>query len=354
MNATTEEAQAGSMAQTCTCREAPRPESKQLWMRGHYTFAGLRNIAVLVRSIGRPIRPLELDRIVRERRIVVTKSRPNPSRTTLYHAYRALLNLGILERAPGGMVVTERDRLVHWLLQGSTQQTGLSARERQAFCSLVLRNQDCQSLWFRHFTPDRTSSTPGEFAEAARPVTWQRHPAGDRNEVVILRYDRSVALRLCSEAEVQAVLYGIRYWARDELKMVDEVFRLDVGNVVYPIVAPETAIAGVVRQRILDRISPDSMWTTLSVSDLIQEVGVAARAPVRVVLGTLSSLYRQYPGLVALIAIPRSLATLTAASGFRETYELRGYFRDEHGRYISHVRMHRDVKSLEDLDDTDA
>jgi hypothetical protein len=79
------------------------------------------------------------------------------------------------------------------------------------------------------------------------------------------------------------------------------------------------------------------------VRDLIYKWAVGLRVPIKQVFDVIIQLYRKNPGHVALIATPRSLATLTTVSSFREDFELRSYLRDESGRYVSHVRFHRQL-----------
>jgi hypothetical protein len=156
--------------------------------------------------------------------------------------------------------------------------------------------------------------------------------------------DGEVIRQIGTAVEIQAILYGLRYWARDDLLLIDELFREDIGNLMFPIQEPGSAPDETIKQAILSEISPENEWTVLSVRDLIYKWGVGLRVPVAQVFNTIAQIYRKHPDKVALIATSRSLATLTTASDKREDFELRSYLRDERGRYISHVRLHRHLR----------
>ena len=70
-------------------------------------------------------------------------------------------------------------------------------------------------------------------------MVWERVRLSEGTKVVVLRAGknggRERELTLRSPSEIKSVLYGLRYWARDELKLVDEFFREDTGNILYPI-----------------------------------------------------------------------------------------------------------------------
>lgn len=315
-----------------------------LWMRAHYSFAELRNLVTVLKEHPQGLRPMALNRTVYQRELIRTKKGKMPSPTTLYHYRRALLKLGIVKHQGRNLIIASNDALVARLVDSLSDGPDLSPEERRIFAEIVLRNDECRQKFFDFFMPDDGLYNQTEFVSKGVPVIWQASSGGKRREVVFRDMDGNIIREITTEVEVQAILYGLRYWARDKLLLIDELFREDVGNLMFPIQEPGTIPEGVIRQAIVSEISPEREWTLLSVRDLICKWAVRLRVPIAQVFDAIIRLYHENPGHVALIATPRSLATLTTVSGFRENFELRSYLRDETGRYISHVRLHRHLR----------
>jgi hypothetical protein len=151
-----------------------------------------------------------------------------------------------------------------------------------------------------------------------------------------------------SASEINAVLYGLRYWARDELQLIDEFFRNSRGSIMYPLLIEHSAetISEIVDEVI--SLCCDDEWTTLSVLDMIEFLGEQRRRPVGLVLEALRKMAAQHSGHVVLIPTSRTFAALTAGlNKQRQELNLRSYLRDFHGRYISHIRIHKSIRNLE-------
>ena len=315
-----------------------------LWMRAHYSFVGLRNLVAVLENHSQGLRAVELNGLVRTQGIVRTKKGTAPSPTTLYHYRRALLKLGIVERRGKKLVIAYHDPLVARLVDSLTQESCLTSEERRAFAALVFRNRDCRKHFFDFFMPDHRHYRPVEFAATGSPVVWQEASEGHGRRIQFLRMSGEAIREISTEIEIQAILYGLRYWARDELSLIDEFFREDIGNLMFPIWEPGNVPEHRIRDAILSEVSSEEEWTVLSVRDLVTRWAIQLRVPVKAIFNTVTNLYRAYPGYVALITTPRSLATLTTASWLREDFELRSYPKDEMGRYVSHIRLHRRLR----------
>lgn len=318
--------------------------NQPLWMRGHYSFAELRDLVALLREHPQGLRPMELNRIVYKLDLIRTQRGNKPSPTTLYHYRRALLELGIVKRWGRNLVIASDDALVAELVGCISDGSGLSQQERNIFAEVVLRNIECRQSFFDLFMPNDSLYDRAKFTTKGVPVIWQASRERKSRRVVFSRMNGEPIRQISTAVEIQAILYGLRYWARDELLLIDELFREDIGNLMFPIQEPGSAPEEKIKQAILSEISPASEWTVLSVRDMIYKWAVGLRAPVAQVFNTIAHIYRKHPDRVALIATSRGLATLTAASGFREDFELRSYLQDERGRYISHVRLHRHLR----------
>ncbi len=232
------------------------------------------------------------------------------------------------------------------LLEHTGDNQGVLAPEaRDALASLVLRNSDCRKHFFDLFMPPSVDDyTVDMFRNYGRPVAWSRRQR-DGETVVELRDAEGIrTLPLRSPSEIKAVLYGIRYWARDELGLVDESYREHTGCILYPILAESTGATIEIVDYILSLTAGGDEWTTLSVQELIVQCCQKRRQPAAKLLSAIKWLVENRPGRIVLIPTSRSFATLTARSRQSEEFELRGYFRDTQGRYISHVRLHNSIR----------
>ena len=148
------------------------------------------------------------------------------------------------------------------------------------------------------------------------------------------------------------MLYGLRYWARDELALVDEYSERTLDRTtLFPIAAPpadpadrDTAVLHAVRFLLSLRARhADREWTMLSVSDLIVAYCQERRQPRSVLFSAFDWLQRRWPGHTILIPTPRGLATLAATSAQQQELALRRYYKPANGPYVSHIQFHHDV-----------
>jgi len=112
------------------------------------------------------------------------------------------------------------------LLQGPPP-TGdvLSEKARESFGTLVINNQDCHRHFFRLFLPGTRAESPEQFRTRAQPVVWRSlSPTKTGRRVELRSASTADSIALASPIEVQSILYGVRYWAWEELQLIDEFF----------------------------------------------------------------------------------------------------------------------------------
>ena len=317
------------------------------WMRA-VSFAGLHRVLHMVAESSDGLRVHELNAAITERGVRITGNGEAPAPTTLYHYRNTLLHLGILRRQGQRLVANREDAHVHALLSREAPSgTELDAPARDAFAALVLRDEDCGARFFDLFLPGASTLNVDTFRARGRSVAWRRIYEGEHAGTVLLEGDgcdgEGRTLRLRSTSDVQSTLYGVRYWARDELGLIDEFYREGTGAVMYPVLPSAVDGPCDVARELPRDVSGSSDWTTLSLLDLKVRCCQQRRRPVRNLNDTISWLTHEYAGRIVLIPTSRDQATLTARSEKREEFELRGYFRDGRGRYISHIRLHKSV-----------
>ena len=332
-------------------RPYPVKQSKY-WMRA-ISFAGLHCILKAVADFPNGLRAREIDKLVQERDISLTRRSSPPAPTTLYHYRNTLLRLRALKRDGQMLRVNYDDPDVYKLLHQPTPANGdtsLCDAAKDLFAALVLKNEQCRALFFDLFMPSDTSfDSVSSFRQNGAPVTWHRPRPSHAREVVFQNSATGRTARLTSHAEVAAILYGVRYWARDELELIDEYSqRSDGSTIMFPVL--QTGLSGkgidsAVLQTICLILSlrKPGEWTSFSVFDLIVCCCEDRRQPIRVLFRAIDRLLHEWPHHIVLIPTSRALATLSATSPQREDMELKRYYKTSNGPYISHIRIHRDI-----------
>jgi len=337
------------------------------WMRS-VQFAGLHRILHLIAQFREGIRVSDLNGEICERRVYRTQH-GQPSKTTLYHCRNTLLQLGAVQRSGGRLAVVRGDRHVAALLaEPPVQADALPIAACAPFSELVLRNRDCHENFFRLFLPGSKRVSLARFRSAGRPVVWspvddgvadtrspqpalppQHWAKGPRRKrylpASLRSEDSGAGMILRAPIEIEAVLYGVRYWATKQLRLIDEFFVTGRGQVLYPVRHPEGGCRkNAVIRRILCAPDDGSGWTTLSIQELLHTSCERDGYPVSVLFDGIKEFSRTNPGCVALIATIPSFAAITATSRKRANFQLETAFRDSHGRLISHIRFHNSLR----------
>ena len=324
----------------------------EYWMRA-LSFAGLHRILKGVAVFPNGLRAGELNELVRENAISLTRRRSPPAPTTLYHYRNTLLHLRALKRDGRLLRVNDDDPDVCRLLGQPTPANGdqsLSDAARDSFAALVLNNEQCRSLFFDLFMPsDTRANSVSHFRQNGVSVRWSRERFSHASVVVLQNSATGRTARCSSPVSVAAILYGVRYWARDELRLIDEYCqRSDRSTIMFPVSRLGTSTTGVDSAvmkmvRCLLSLRATGEWTRFSVFDLIVRCCEERRQPISVLFRAIDWLLHEWPNHIFLIPTSRALATLTATSPQRETLELRRYYKTSNSPYISHIRIHKDI-----------
>lgn len=317
------------------------------WMRS-VRFAGLQKIMHVVAEHQEGIRAGELNQVILAKDIYRT-GRGSPAKSTLYHCRNTLLNLGIVERRKLMLSVASNNPIVKRLLDAPLlEHNSLSPHAREAFADLVLRNSDCFQHFFRLFVSDDAPVGLERFRVNAKPVVWAQATHGRATRTIELRsVARQQTALLDFPVAIRSILYGVRYWARDELQIIDEFFETGRGSVMYPVrTGASIQDADALMLKVLD-VPPDpGDWTTVSVNTLLRLFCEQWGYRVSALFDAIRTTIATHPAHVALIPTIPNVAAISATSHNREVFELRGYFTDTHGRLISHIRFHNTLRGL--------
>ena len=332
-----------------------RPLSRLYWMRA-VSFAGLHRLLTAVAAAPAGLRARDVNALVLDGCITLTPRRPRPKPTTLYHYRNTLIRLGALVRDGLRLRVNRDNPEVAALLTEPAPANGdhvANHAAREHFAALVLKNEDCRALFFDLFSPAHgPAHTVSDFRRHGAPVSWTRRPTPDAPAIVFRNHATGRETTHSSRVAVPTVLYGLRYWARDELALIDEYSDCTLDRTtLFPIAAPpagpadrDAAILQAVRFLLSLRARhADREWTMLSVSDLIVEYCQDHRQPRNVLFGAFDWLRRRWPGHTILVPTPLGLATLAARSSEQQDVALRRYYKPVNGPYVSHIRFHQDI-----------
>ena len=325
----------------------------QLWMRA-VSFAGLHRILKAVGDAPRGLRANEVNDLVIKQKVVLTPANPHPKPTTLYHYRTTLVRLNALIRKDRKLLANTANPNVGALLREPAPANGeqtLTDAAREHFAALVLGTEDCRALFFDVFlSSGRSCSSVSDFRETGVPVSWVRRHGPPGAEVVFENTANGCTTRHASSVSVSSILYGVRYWARDELGLIDEYSRpADDATIMFPVLHREdTASEGLQSSAmqavrfLLDHRTVEE-WTLYSISDLIIDYCQAHRQPRSSLFGAIDWLRREWPFHTVLIPTSRAMATFAATSPQREDLALRRYYKSPRGPYISHIRVHEAV-----------
>ena len=327
-----------------------RPRRSDYWMRA-VSFAGLHRLLHAVARNPGGLRAKEINDLVLDGGVTLTPRDSRPKPTTLYHYRNTLLRLGALRRAGRKLIAEAANPHVRDLLRLPPPAAGkrhLTDAARESFAALVLNNDECRSLFFDLFMPSAAGcASIDDFRERGGPVDWDRRNSSGATEVVLRNRGSGRAACCSSHGSLAAVLYGVRYWARDELRIIDEYRQIAGATTMFPVAwrnaegAERDAVSDTVR--FLLSLRAPGEWAFFSILELIERCCEQRRQPISVLFEAIDAVLDQWRHDVVLIPTSRGMATFTARSPQEEDLVLRRYYTRGAGPYISHIRIHETV-----------
>lgn len=327
------------------CSSARVSSQSAYWMRA-VKFSAMHRILKTVAACSRGLEPSELDARIRGEAIMPTLRSAVPSRTTCYHHRNTMIRLGLLKRE-GRKLLANKDNLhVGVLLRVSTRECELDEFVREKFGTLILQNEECRSLFFNLFMPvNQQAFSLSEFWRHGRPVEWKRGESVNGDKVVFQNFTTGRKAVCRTHGEVEALLYGLRYWARDELRLIDEYCqKAGMSTVMFPVTRPDASAHDIRRTaNIVLSMREGRDSTVLAVAEMIKRCCVDERQPVQTLYDAIDLLLGKWGDHIALIPTSRRLATLCAGTREKEELALRGYYKPKDGPYISHIRLYSEI-----------
>ncbi len=290
-------------------------------------------------------RASELNELILDERLLSSKKSASPSPTSLYHYRNTLVKLGILNRKGRLLQLNTDNPTIRDLTNQKLEEGSLSHESIKCYQELLFLNSDCRKLFLDYFMP-QGGYTIDDFFKFANFITWKDTSHYPDRHIIFRNPITNVEFFLKTPSQIQAILYGLRYWGRNELTFLDEFFREDCGAILFPI--NDTKLDGkrTIFKAISKMLKTASEWTTLSVRDLAFDICVPSKLPLALLFGIIEHLSSLHSGLIALIPTATPFAAIGARSLQRERFELRSYIKDHQGRIISHVRVHKNLREV--------
>jgi len=126
---------------------------------------------------------------------------------------------------------------------------------------------------------------------------------------------------------------------------MDEIYQRGGGYTIFPVSIRSSIPDPALESGILELMPFAGDWATVRVGDIALEAGVKFRVRIEKVRSVLERWLNTYPGIVA--GIPTNERFITGGlAASQKAAVLRGFARDRSGVYVSHVRIHRDIRTI--------
>lgn len=333
------------------------------WMRW-VNFRSLRDILLLVKANPASLRAKDLARLATDERILLGKNGQPLGPTTHYHHRRTLERLGLLLKHEGRYRLNDELPETNALTVHALYGKELDNEEKKAFANVVLRNDDCRTIFFEGMLPPtRYVEDVGEFIAQAQPIELRVVQAqsrsrgrgrqianetldgGDRERYVAIRTAESPDwITLFGTNAIQAIHFGLRAWCVEQLNFLDEVFHAGGVYTIFPRHVTPHLSPGELNVVMVESLGFDGEWATVRVGDFALACGTKLQVSIGQTKGVLTSWMEKHPDLVAAISTNERFITGVSAVSQREAL-LKGFLRGPSGAYVSHLRIHRDLQS---------
>ena len=333
------------------------------WMRW-VNFRSLRDILLLVKANPAKLRAKDLTRLATDEGILLGKDGQPLGPTTHYHHRRTLERLGLLLKHEGRYRLNDELPETNALTAHIVYGKELDDEEKKAFANVVLRNDDCRTIFFKGMLRSTGYVTEvGEFMAQAQPielrvVQGQSRSRGRGRQIANEKLDGGdqegyVAIRPAESPDwtmlfgtnaIQAIHFGLRAWCVEQLNFLDEVFHVGGVYTIFPCHVTQHLSPDELNVAMVESLGFDGEWATFRVGDFALACGIKSRASIGQTKGVLTSWMERHPDLVAPISTNERFITAGSAVSQREAI-LKGFLRGPSGAYVSHLRIHRDLQS---------
>lgn len=313
------------------------------WMR-YVAFSKLRDLLVLIADSPGQLRPRELDRVAIQENIFVSQDCRAFGPSTCYHYRRAIEKLGMVGKPDGKYLPLLETKEMN-RLNSNSGFSELSVGVKYVFGNRIVTNSDCFEVFWGLFTGQNKPTTLRQFVEMGSPISMNIDPSLTIGEAERTLYFRRVGDNKKSATRtgynaIQAIHYGMRDWAVNQLGFLDNFYRGPEGYVLFPVKIEADPEDNVVARTLIEYLSFDGDWAKPHVTDLLFSVAAQLKIPMDSVRSVLLDWIKTYPEFIA----PVPISERTILSGWDKgihPFVLKGFLTLENGKHISHLSIHR-------------
>ena len=257
------------------------------WMRW-IDFSRLPSLYRMVASAPGELTPGGLDSQAISRGAFLLPSGEPMGRANRYHHRRTLERFGMIVRR-GGRYYENLPPNEHETMLADAGGLGLSEGQRILLSDRVIQNEDCYSVFWSSFVPERKPCSVKEFVQSARPILLhvEEPPEAMGRE---RRYGSSILLRSTQEGckgvfhegyrAVQAVHFGMRRWGTEQLRFLDELYQVGRGHYIFPIEANSCRNPEIIDKHLCRTLRFSDDWAMPRVGDLLLTVATKLKIPI--------------------------------------------------------------------------
>lgn len=329
-----------------------------LWMRW-VNFRALRDILLFVTANPGRLRAADLVRLTSEEKVMTGRNGQPLGASSHYHHRRTLERLGLLIKLGSRYALNDDVPEAKVLTKKSSLGETLANIEKEAFANVILRNEDCRNVFFRHFLRSGVRITDvHDFVDRAKPIEMsvchdRKNSYGSdlyttREGQDCISSQKHVAVKALAAHEwsilsgtnaVQAIHFGLRAWSVDQLGFLDCSYRTGGFYDIYPKSIADHLANDELELRMVDSLSFEGEWTTIRVGDFMLLMGAEQKVSIAKTREVLLKWMNQYPDLVTGIPTNERFITGGLASGQRGLV-LKSFIMEAGGAYVSHLRIH--------------
>ncbi|MBN1190523.1 MAG: hypothetical protein JXA46_12275 [Dehalococcoidales bacterium] len=311
---------------------------KSLWMR-YIDFTKLLNALRSIKEHDGQLRAKDLGTLGIEMGFFRGDNGKAFSLTTIYHYRKIMEHLNMVNIKNRHYFIDDSDRLIT-LLNRLGSHKEIINEEKEMLAEIIIRNPDCQTYFFNLFSLEsKAFSDAADFRNNASFIVTQ---APDHGTMQLINPLTTKSLVLNTNDELQAIFWGVRLWSLD-LGITDEIFTYTEGRRIFPILRKGSVGVSQILIKLLDELKFVHLWETLSIPDLTKSLSTRLRISTKEFHNALRELQRTFPQYVDFIPTSTGFITMKASFVLRDPAFLKGYIKDTQGRYVSHIRLSREI-----------
>ncbi len=311
---------------------------QNLWMR-YVDFSKLVDALCYIREHEGKLRAKDLGFLGIEKGFFRGISGKPFSLTTIYH-YRKILEHLQMVTVKERRYFTNDFKGLDILLNKQKDSKELDENEREVLADIIVRNIDCQTYFLNVFSiKSKSFSAAEDFRQNASFIVVETPTHGSMNLTNPLT---GASVSLNKNTDMQAIFWGVRLWALG-LGLTDEIFTYIEGRRIFPLLHKESMLASDILMTLFKELEFTQSWETYSIPELTKSLASRLRISTKEFHNALRELISKYPQYVDFIPTSTGFISMKASFVRRDPAFLKGYLKDSKGRYISHIRLNKEI-----------